>query len=112
MAVQAPQPLQSASLTTEIPLASRKSIAEYGQISMHNLQPAQRSGLMVAVVGSTSISPWADRDIASAAAAEAWATVSGISFGPWQHPAKKIPSTFVDTGLNFGWASMKNLSAL
>jgi len=93
--------LQSASLTTEIPLASRKSIAEYGQISMHNLQPAQRSGLMVAVGRFDFNLSLADSDIASAAAAEAWATVSGISFGPWQHPAKKI-HPHSGYGLNFG----------
>ena len=71
IAVQAPQPLQRASLTDEIPLISRKSIAEYGQISIHNLQPAQSAESITAVVGSTSICPLAARVIASAAAAEA-----------------------------------------
>jgi hypothetical protein len=35
---------------------------------------------------------------ALAAAAEAWATVSGMSFGPWQTPARKIPSRPVEFG--------------
>ena len=38
----------------------------------------------------------------SAAAAWAWATVSGMSFGPWLHPAMYTPSVVVPTGSSFG----------
>ena len=55
-----------------------------------------------------------DGDVFAArdAAALAWATVSWISFGAWQHPAMKIPFTNVSTGRSFGWASRKNPSPL
>ena len=42
-----------------------------------------------------------------AAAAPAWATVSGISLGPWQVPDKNIPAVGLSTGLSLGWASVK-----
>ena len=51
--------------------------------------------------------PVSMRARASAAAAPAWATVSGISFGPWQQPARKIPSVKVLTGASLGCRSMK-----
>ncbi len=47
---------------------------------------------------------------ASAAAAPAWATVSGMSCGPWQAPAMKIPSVKVFTGASLGWRSRKKPS--
>ena len=42
---------------------------------------------MYARFGSRVMNPFEVRAIASAAAAYAWATVSGMSFGPWQVPA-------------------------
>ena len=47
-----------------------------------------------------------------AAAALAWATVSGTSLGDWQAPAKKTPSVLVWKGRSLGWASWKKPSAL
>ncbi len=35
---------------------------------------------------------------------------AGISFGPWQAPAMKMPSVIVATGSSFGWRSMKKPS--
>jgi hypothetical protein len=37
---------------------------------------------------------WSTRE----AAADAWATVSGMSFGPWQTPAMVIPPLKVEVG--------------
>ncbi len=44
------------------------------------------------------------------AAARAWATVSGMSFGAWQAPAMKMPSVVVATGSSLGWLSMNQPS--
>ena len=41
------------------------------------------------------------------AAADAWPTESGISFGAWHAPARNMPAVFVSTGRSFGWASEK-----
>ena len=43
------------------------------------------------------------------AAAPAWATVSGISFGPWQTPERKTPAVGDSTGRSFGCASVRKL---
>ena len=48
--------------------------------------------------------------MASAAAAPACATESGISFGPWQQPARKMPSVKVLTGASLGCRSRKKPS--
>ena len=42
-----------------------------------------------------------------AAAALAWETVSGMSFGPWQTPERKMPAVGLSTGRSLGWASVK-----
>jgi len=44
---------------------------------------------------------------AFAAAADACATVSGISFGPWHIPDRNTPAVGLSTGRSFGWASVK-----
>ncbi len=43
------------------------------------------------------------------AAAPAWATVSGISLGPWQTPERKIPAVGDSTGRSFAWDSVRKL---
>ncbi len=42
-----------------------------------------------------------------AAAAPAWATVSGMSFGPWHTPERNTPAVGLSTGRSFGCASVK-----
>jgi hypothetical protein len=46
--------------------------------------------------------PFAIRAQAKEAAPLACATVSGISLGPWQHPARKTPSTLLLMGSSPG----------
>jgi len=84
-------------------VASSKVMAVYGQSGRHDFAAAairkdvRRYSLlfdMALVI----------RTIASAAAAPAWATVSGMSRGPWQQPAMKMPSVNVLTGASFGLA--------
>jgi autotransporter-associated beta strand protein len=38
---------------------------------------------------------------------DAWATVSGMSFGAWHAPATKMPAVFISTGRSFGCASAR-----
>ena len=47
------------------------------------------------------------RPMTFAAAADACATVSGISFGPWHMPDRNTPAVGLSTGRSFGWASVK-----
>ena len=95
---------------TEIFFSSSKLMADSEQSVLQILQPAHFSASTMLVADSTSISPLDMRDWTSEAAAEAWATVSGMSLGPWQAPAIKIPSVAVDTGASFGCRSVKNPS--
>ena len=43
------------------------------------------------------------------AAAPAWATVSGMSFGPWHTPERNTPAVGDSTGRSLGWASVRKL---
>ena len=83
-----------------------------GQRSEHVLHPEQSSSTITEVAASTSIEPALIVARALAAAAEACATVWGISLGDWQHPTTKIPSFMVATGSSLGCFSRKNPSAL
>ena len=76
------------------------------------MHPEQSSSTITDVAASTSIEPALMAARARAAAAEAWATVWGISLGDWQHPTTKIPSFMVATGSSLGCFSRKNPSAL
>ena len=64
-------------------------MAVNGQSPTQIWQPEQSSSSMTAVMGSSSTLPRSARARASAAAAPAWATVSGMSFGPWQRPGQE-----------------------
>src|SRR5512136_2761419 len=73
-------------------------------------QPAHFSSIQVAKYGSSSTSPLWIGILAADAAPSADATVSGISFGPWQTPATKTPAVVVPQGFSFGWASRSHPS--
>ncbi len=74
---------------------------------MHVLQPEHSSSWITEVAASISTVPLLIIDNTLAAAADACATVSGISFGPWQQPAMKTPSVVVATGSSLGCFSKK-----
>ena len=78
---------------------------------MHVLQPEHMFSSTQAVLGSSSICPESIRTRTLAAAASAWATVSGMSFAPWQAPATITPSLAVFTGASLGCFSRKKPSA-
>jgi hypothetical protein len=75
-------------MITDTSRSSSNTIAEYGQLVMHVLHALHRSGMISEVIGSRTYLPRSARDRAQAAAAAPWATESGMSFGPWQAPAK------------------------
>ena len=54
--------------------------------------------VMLARTGSIMTVPWLINQDTRAAAAAPWATQLGMSLGPWQAPAMKIPSVMVATG--------------
>ena len=87
-------------------------IAPYGQTVAHWPHPAQRASCTLAIAGSRRTVSWSIREMAAAAAPPACATVSGISFGLWQAPARKIPSELVSTGPSLGCSSRKKPSLL
>ena len=91
-AAQVPQPLHSTSLMTGLLLLFVE--ADGVDTGRGCCRPAAGAGSSSTslVAASTSISPRPISDSAWAAAAEACATVSGMSFGPWQAPAMKTPS--------------------
>ena len=62
--------------------SSTLSIAPNGQSSMHTSHPPQTSVSTEATIGSISTSPLIIGIAALAAAPDACATASGISFGP------------------------------
>src|SRR5450756_428850 len=66
---------------------------------------------MYEIVGSTLTVALSTSANAPAAAAPAWATVSGMSLGYWQQPAMKMPSVIVLTGSSLGCRSRKKPSA-
>src|SRR5512145_200499 len=73
-------------------------------------QPAHFSSIQVAKYGSSSTSPLWIGMLAADAAPSADATVSGISLGPWQTPARKTPAVVVPQGFSFGCASRSHPS--
>ena len=74
-------------------------------------QPEQISGSIQLMAEGTSTTPRVARDRDLAAAPEAWDTVSGMSLGDWQAPARKTPSVAVFNGPSLGCSSRKNPSA-
>src|SRR5271157_6141282 len=104
---QVPQPLHLASVTcmTCRPSFSTSESALYGQRLTHIPQPAHFSSMQLAKYGASSTSPLWIGILAADAAPSADATVSGISFGPWQTPARKTPAVVVPHGFSFGCAS-------
>src|SRR3990172_6629223 len=110
-ATQTPQPLHSTSLIRATIVSRSSSIASYGHSGMQIWQPEHSFSSMYARFGSRVMKPFDVRAIASAAAASAWATVSGMSLGPWHAPAMNTPSFSVATGASFGWRSKKKPSA-
>src|SRR4030042_1334299 len=114
-AAHVPQPWHSASITLAFmpPFSpGTSSGAPYGQSSVHSPQPTHSSLSTTAESGSIQTFFANMGAAADDAAAFAWATLSGMSLGLWQHPARYMPSIAVSTGLSFGCASAKNPSAL
>src|SRR5450759_5917864 len=103
-AAQEPQPLHRTSFTsatfTMLPMrfSSTSSIAPNGQTSTQNPQPRHSLEVTTETWASTLTFPDAISMSALDAAALAWATVSGMSLGPWQQPARNMPSDAVSTG--------------
>ena len=91
---------------------SLKVMALYGQSATQTLQPEQAASLTKAVAASSSTLPLSMRARASAAPARAWATVSGMSLGPWAQPTIKTPSLAVATGSSLACLSSRKPSAL
>ena len=83
-----PQPSQIASLMRATFFSSSNSAASYGQTEMHTRHPAQVSSSITAMIGSRWYSVSAKRAATLLAAAEAWATHSGMCFGPCDAPAR------------------------
>ncbi len=104
-APQVPQPLHMASFTLAFlwpsPMSSRV-MALYGHRLPQTPQPEHNVSLTLAAMGSSETLPWLIGIWAAAAAPAAWATVSGMSFGPWQQPARKMPSVLSRTGSAWG----------
>jgi len=80
-------------------------IASKMHSSAHFPHPSHFSASTCTIIGDFSTLSCAKRESAFEAAPEAWATVSGISFGPRHVPARKNPEFTDSTGLNFGCAS-------
>src|SRR3990172_649000 len=96
---------------TSVPLRSRistLSIALYGQVRMQVPQAAQIVSLIEATSGSRVISSWENRICTLPAAADAWATDSGMSLGAWQAPQTNTPAAFVSIGRSLGCDSERN----
>src|SRR4030042_3532609 len=85
--------------------------APYGQVLTHAPHAAHRSSITAATVGDWVISEWENNCSTLAAAPLACASVSGISLGPWQVPARNTPAVRVSTGRSLGCASLKKPSA-
>ena len=102
-----PQPLQAASMTSAIFFSSSNWMAACGQ--RLDTDAAARTFLWVddEIVGSTFTVGIVAKARAPAAAAPAWATVSGMSLGHWQQPAMKMPSVTVLHRLELGVRSRK-----
>ena len=103
-ATQIPQPLQSTSLILAFFFAvvegdRRVGAQRHAGLAAASTPPRRRARCWA----PARRSPASMRARASAAAAPAWATVSGMSFGPWQAPAMKTPSVKVLTGASLGW---------
>ena len=81
-ATHVPQPLQSASSTTEIFFSSSKLAASYGQTLMHSLHPPQVVSSTTLVMGSMTTEPRSisDRILAAAASYEALYGSNGDPF--------------------------------
>ena len=61
---------------------------------------------MQAISGSAVMKSWLNRASVLADAAEAVATVSGMSLGDWQAPVRKIPRVTLSTGASLVCASV------
>ena len=92
-AAQMPQPRQLAWSTSACGRSpSSRRTAPWGQTLTQTAQPMQTSGSEKATsTGVTAIPPWSI-EVTRAAAALAWAMVSGMPLGPCAVPAMKIPA--------------------
>ena len=96
--MQAPQPWHSAELTSQTwrvtftefsrSVTCCKLSAPYGQIGTHWPQPEHFETSTCEICGSESSVSWLNMPMTLDAAAPAWATVSGMSLGPWAAPAR------------------------
>ena len=84
-------------------------MAPYGHTFAQVEHPLHRSSSDCAVHGLVISLSFASSPMAFTAAAPAWATVSGISFGPWHTPDRKIPAVGDSTGRSFACASVRKL---
>src|ERR1039457_3848171 len=109
-ATQVPQPMHNPGLTRavcliSVPVRARISAfstAWYGQVRTQAKQAAQVFTSMCVSSGLRVSSLAAIVTATLLAAAEAGATVSGISLGAWQAPHTKTPAALVSTGRNLG----------
>ena len=90
----------NAVIPASAPLVRKNVTSMYEQIARQLRNDDQDGGSCSAWPVSMGTRAWG-------AAAPAWATVSGMSLGPWQQPARKMPSVKVLTGASLGWRSRK-----
>ncbi len=111
-----PQPRQALTSTTAwgcSPPSPTSDTALCGQTVSQTPQPMQTSSSDEATWAGVSTKPVESIEMTRAAAALAWAIVSGMLFGPCAVPATKMPERCVSTGLSLGWYSlMKPAAAL
>ena len=82
-------------------------MAPYGQTFSQLEQPLHIISSGWAVHGLQVRLSLHRRPMTFAAAADACATVSGMSFGPWHVPERNTPAVGLSTGRSFGCASVK-----
>src|SRR5512147_200850 len=95
-ATHVPQPWHSPLLTRAVArgfrvagsMASAASMALNGQTSLQRRQATQFCSSTQAIIGSDKRCGFENRSTTLAAAPDAWATVSGMSFGYWHAPAR------------------------
>jgi hypothetical protein len=88
--VHIPQPWQTVSMTEALfwPRKTVISMAPKGQVEAHLAQPTQRWRFTAETWGSLASLSLEKRLRTLPAAALPWATEAGMSFGPWQAPAR------------------------